>query len=447
MATRKHRKSKKSAKRFRRTRSKRQRGGGPGDEKKDKAYEVLHELKSDNKISQSKLNEMFFTYCKNGILPATIEMLLSKTIDVNMVDDKGNTPLIVASDYGHTKIVKILLNNGANPHIENNAGWTTIDFAVGFLIEQGLTQKQIIESDLFTLLSKAGGRPGKAFHDMYKPHLSTGAKKHIPTPPGIDDKSGGKRKSRRYKKTKRKTRSKRQRGGTINNDLLYASSNGRTELVAMLLEEGADVNVKDNGGNTALIKASLGGHLEIVARLLEKDANVNARSNAGNTALIWASIQGHTETAAMLLENGADVNEENHRGLSALSAAGLKGHSETVVMLLEKGANVHGTDEQGSTAIILASRKGHTETVKVLEDYIKNKENKATTMASVTEYKRPNISSFSTLAYHQVPTDVDTYINLHPGTMRRPYGKLGGKRRTKRTKRKSRSARRKSHRK
>ena len=241
----------------------------------------------------------------------------------------------------------------------------------------------------------------------------------------------------------RKTRSKRQRGGgTINNDLLNASYYGHTESVAMLLKNGAAVNAKDKDGRTALFWASIGGHIVIVAMLLEKGADVKARSNVGNTALITASIKGHTETVAMLLKNGADVNEENHRGLSALSAAGLKGHTETVVMLLEKGANVHGIDKEGSTAIILASRRGHTETVKVLEDYIKNKENKANAMIGVTEYKRPNISGLSTLAYQSVPTDVDTYINLNPGTIRRPYGKLGGKRKSKKSKKSTKRFRR-----
>ena len=240
----------------------------------------------------------------------------------------------------------------------------------------------------------------------------------------------------------RKTRSKRQRGGTINNDLLNASYYGHTERVTMLLEKGADANAKDTSGRTALIWASIGGHIEIVTRLLENGAEVNARSNAGNTALITASIKGHIETVAMLLENGAEVNEENHHGLSSLSAASLKGHTETVVMLLDKGANVHGIDEDGSTAIILASRKGHIETVKVLEDYIKNKENKANAMIGVTEYKRPNISGLSTLAYQSVPTDVDTYINLNPGTIRRPYGNLGGKRKSKKSKKSTKRFRR-----
>jgi hypothetical protein len=51
-------------------------------------------------------------------------------------------------------------------------------------------------------------------------------------------------------------------------------------------------------------------------------------------------------------------------------------------------------------------------------------------MGDLEKYNRPNISSLSTMTYHQGPSVLDTYINLNPGTINRPYEKLGGKRRT-----------------
>lgn len=200
MATRKHRNSRKSRKskksnKSKKTRSSRKRGGAPGDKKKEQSYKVLKQLIDDNKISQTNqqdLNQMFFNYCKQGTLSAVIELLLAKAIDVNMIDDDGNTPLIVASDYGHTKIVKLLLNNDADPNIENKKGWTAVDFAVGFLMEEGLDYKHIVGTDLFIALTNAGGLPGTAFHDMYtsppsQTRSDTGAKIHTPTAPGRDD--------------------------------------------------------------------------------------------------------------------------------------------------------------------------------------------------------------------------------------------------------------------
>ena len=64
------------------------------------------------------------------------------------------------------------------------------------------------------------------------------------------------KKSIKTNKIFRNTRLKRQRGGTIKDDLIKASRNGNIKIVEMLLEKGADVNAKDNDGMTALMKAS-----------------------------------------------------------------------------------------------------------------------------------------------------------------------------------------------
>lgn len=122
----------------------------------------------------------------------------------------------------------------------------------------------------------------------------------------------------------RKTRSKRQRGGTINNNikLIRSSMFGHRKAVRKLLEQdGIDVNAKNSDGYTALILASSNGRTEIVAMLLDAGANVNARTNTnywGSTALIRASENKHTEIVAMLLDNGADVNATDDDGDTAL---------------------------------------------------------------------------------------------------------------------------------
>jgi ankyrin repeat protein len=250
----------------------------------------------------------------------------------------------------------------------------------------------------------------------------------------------GTRKHRKSNKRFRKTRSKRQRGGTLNDDLIWASNNGHIETVARLLENGGtDVNAK----NTALMWASESGHKETVATLLENGADVNAKNNNNDwTALMRASWNGHIDTMTTLLEKGADVNAKDDGGGTTLIKASWNGHIDTVRMLLEQpGIDVHMKTNNGWTALRMASENGHPEIVKLIEDYIKNKENKVNTMTSVREHNRPNISSLSTMAYQSVPTYVDTHINLNPGTINRPYGKLGGKRKTRRSKKSKRKTR------
>jgi hypothetical protein len=185
-------------------------GGTPGDNKQ-RSFEVLQKLKSENKIPQHDLDDMFFTYVEKGIVPAIIELLLSKTIDVNMVDHDGYTPLMVASKHGHTAIVKLLLKNGAKINTENN-GWTALDFASDYLITKKLSKDEILQSELFLILASSGGIPGSANNPtlISYPDKNTRAYRHMTTDPGI---GGRKKKTRKNnkkpKKHNRKTKNKR----------------------------------------------------------------------------------------------------------------------------------------------------------------------------------------------------------------------------------------------
>jgi len=105
----------------------------------------------------------------------------------------------------------------------------------------------------------------------------------------------------------------------IDKELLNACKDGDLEKVKQLLEEGADVNVKDEKGRTALMFASWYGHKKVVKQLLEKGADVNAREyKDGETALMWAAAKGDKKVVKLLLESGADVNAKNKGGWTAL---------------------------------------------------------------------------------------------------------------------------------
>jgi ankyrin repeat protein len=81
----------------------------------------------------------------------------------------------------------------------------------------------------------------------------------------------------------------------IDSDLLNASRDGDLEKAKRAIEEGADVNAKDDYdyGHTPLHNASSNGHEAIVSLLLEKGADVNAKKNGGDTPLHWASKYGN----------------------------------------------------------------------------------------------------------------------------------------------------------
>jgi hypothetical protein len=144
--------------------------------------------------------------------------------------------------------------------------------------------------------------------------------------------------------------------------------------VIEVLDAGVDINARiDNyNGGTALSMASYSGHTDIVAKLLERGANVNAIDNNGRTALFQASVsfdleRGEPEVVAMLLDAGADVNVKKPDGRTALQMASWYGHMEVVEILLEQpGIDVNAQDNRGNTALQYAINKGHIEIVELL---------------------------------------------------------------------------------
>jgi len=86
----------------------------------------------------------------------------------------------------------------------------------------------------------------------------------------------------------------------LNESLLNAARNGSLSGVKTALENGANVNTKDNKGITPLMYASVNGQTAAVKLLIENDANVNEKANDGWTALMRASFEGHTDVVKLL---------------------------------------------------------------------------------------------------------------------------------------------------
>jgi ankyrin repeat protein len=173
--------------------------------------------------------------------------------------------------------------------------------------------------------------------------------------------------------------------------LMRASYGGYTygryaEVVKLLLDKGADVNIiKTDEGTTALMAASSGGYAEVVKLLLDKGANVNIKTKEGITALMEASSGGYAEVVKLLLDKGADVNIKTDEGITALMEASSGGYSkkeifgkaqtaasergciEVIKLLLAKGANINVKNSKGETALVIAKDKGKTEIVGMLE--------------------------------------------------------------------------------
>jgi ankyrin repeat protein len=81
---------------------------------------------------------------------------------------------------------------------------------------------------------------------------------------------------------------------------VWFMGNADIDVIQHLINNGADVNIRDNFGYTALIWASFYGHIDIVRLLIDAGADVNASANDGWTALAWAEWNNNTDIVELL---------------------------------------------------------------------------------------------------------------------------------------------------
>ena len=125
----------------------------------------------------------------------------------------------------------------------------------------------------------------------------------------------------------------------MNKDWKEATRHNNLERVRFLLGRGADINSKDQYGQTALMNAAHRGQVELVRLLIENGADLNTTAKYNLTALMLSLIARHPEVAQVLIEAGADVNLRSNRNFySALHLAENAGYIEIAALLKQKGA-------------------------------------------------------------------------------------------------------------
>ncbi|KAK8385511.1 hypothetical protein O3P69_016365 [Scylla paramamosain] len=145
---------------------------------------------------------------------------------------------------------------------------------------------------------------------------------------------------------------------------------GHTEMVALFIEFGADVNLANNEGVTALGMASAQGHCDIVRLLVQAGASLISKDKQGKTPMVQAAAAGHLNVVGYLLScdwpGPSDLlKNQSHQ---SLVAAASNGHINVVEFLLDMAeVSVDGEDTvTGETALTVAAGAGHTAMVAAL---------------------------------------------------------------------------------
>ena len=137
-----------------------------------------------------------------------------------------------------------------------------------------------------------------------------------------------------------------------------AYEKGNIEIMADLLRNGANPNVKASGGAPLLHKAAGKADFHTTRLLLEYGANPDDTPPGGATALFNAAKKGEEAIAKILIDYGADVNKKPAGSNTALWVAADKGHQSVVKSLVHHGADVDATTCGGNTALWHAVKRG-----------------------------------------------------------------------------------------
>uniref|UniRef100_L2FBA5 Nacht and ankyrin domain protein n=1 Tax=Colletotrichum fructicola (strain Nara gc5) TaxID=1213859 RepID=L2FBA5_COLFN len=306
-------------------------------EKAFQRWNFLHE--ADQGWAGGPRGSVLYYACVGGLLKAA-RAIIDRGVDVNALEGGhcGNA-LQAAAFNGHSDVVQLLLNKGANANVQCGEYGNALQAAsyrghldvARLLLEEG------------AIINAQGGRFETALQAASKSgHLDVvGLLLHKDANVNIQGEANG-------------------------NALAAASSGGHIRIVELLLNHGADINAPGGFDGSALQTASSHGHIGIVKMLLKQGADVHMQTRGYGNALNGACARGNLEVVQLLLDKGADIHTQGGFIGNALHAAAYGGNEEIVKMLVDRGADVHATGGQFGSALQAACWGGHEKAVRTI---------------------------------------------------------------------------------
>lgn len=255
-----------------------------------------------------------------------IDFLLEQNIDVNIRNERGQTPLMTALSTGKNKFVRKVLETGADVSLLDKE-----DRNVFYYIQKDCPE------EIFEKLVKSKGA------DINK---------------------------------------KDTRGGSA---LIWAIKRSRVSYgmgqgifdnrnAQLFIKHGADVNVLDEAGRTALHCAVESRNTDLVKILLDAKANPVIPMTEGYSIVHISVYQDSPEILKLLLDAGADVNSKDKFGDTILEHAINYGSYDLVEILLEKGADLDLVyTERGETIYDVVKRHHGKELLDLIDYHLKKK--------------------------------------------------------------------------
>ncbi len=147
--------------------------------------------------------------------------------------------------------------------------------------------------------------------------------------------------------------------------LLEKPYNSDDKLFIDYVQSNNLIDKKDSDGDTVLSVAAINGQVDVIDYLINNGAEINSKNNRGYTIFSFATKLSH-EVNKTLVKNGANINHRGEKGQTPLINAILAGDLSTVMYLISLGAIIDYVDERGGSALFYATSGGNMEIVKSL---------------------------------------------------------------------------------
>ena len=306
----------------------------------DKVKELLEAEPQQVKVKDADGRTSLHWACR-GVYFEVIKYLVDKGADVNAKDNSGTAPLHSLAVRGHLEAIELLLKKGADVNIGDMTGNTPIHWAS----RRGHFEivKMLLENgSSIDPLDEYGRTPlhyvarGSGNYEIGKLLIEEGADRNVKCAAGEPP-------------------------------IGYAVFHGKKEIVSLLIDKGAYIPLEGEEGNRLLHKAASSGSLELVKYMMSHNIDTETKNSDGGTFLHSCCSGGLYEIAETLLDKGFKINEKDTYFLTPLHYASYNGHLEVVKLLVRKGAPIESGNRVGDTPLILALATGKLDVANYLK--------------------------------------------------------------------------------
>ena len=337
---------------------------------------LLLEAKADPNIADADGDACLHAAIAAGCSKGTLQEIIDNGGDVNAVNNRGRTALLMSCSFGQIDSVNVLLGAGADPTLADEKGISCLHAAIDgrcnketfhALLDHGVHIDTKTKDGTNALLSACRREQSEVVRFL----LEAGADVNASKPDG-DTILHVAVSSNCSKETLQCIMHHGAVVNAVNSNnetaLFLACGSGQEESVKVLLNNAADPNIPESAEGYRSLHAAVHGNCnsEILQEIANK-AYVDAQTVYGETALFFACLFRQQNSVKVLLKTGADPNIATAVGKTSLHAAVTAGCSKKIIQaIIKHGADVNVADSQSVTPLLLACERGALETINVL---------------------------------------------------------------------------------